>query len=52
MITGYWKPERIVLIEFESKDKFLPWWNSSEYQEIAALRKQSAKVNAIIVQGL
>ncbi|NYT03091.1 MAG: DUF1330 domain-containing protein, partial [Candidatus Methanofastidiosa archaeon] len=41
-----------VIIEFESKDKFENWWNSKEYREIAILRERSAKVNAIVIQGV
>lgn len=52
LIEGDWKPERIVIIEFESKDKFENWWNSKEYREIAILRERSAKVNAIVIQGV
>ncbi|NYT03935.1 MAG: DUF1330 domain-containing protein [Candidatus Methanofastidiosa archaeon] len=52
LIEGNWKPERLVIIEFESKDKFETWWNSPEYREIAILRERSAKVNAIVVQGI
>lgn len=52
LIEGNWEPERLVIIEFESKDKFETWWNSPEYREIAILRECSAKVNAIVVQGI
>ena len=52
LIEGNWKPERLVIIEFESKDKFETWWNSPEYREIAIMRERSAKVNAIVVEGV
>ncbi len=52
LVIGDWKPERVVIIEFESMNKFLSWWDSPEYREIVPLREQSAKVNVILVQGL
>jgi uncharacterized protein (DUF1330 family) len=52
LIEGNWKPERLVIIEFESKVKFETWWNSKEYRDIAILRENSARVNAILVEGV
>jgi len=52
VISGDWHPERIVLIEFGSMEKFQSWWRSPEYQAVAPLREQGAKVNAVVVEGV
>jgi len=52
IISGNWRPERLIVITFHSMRKFIAWWNSPEYKAIAPLREESAKTNAIVVQGL
>lgn len=51
-ISGDWNPLRLIVIEFESMDKFRLWWDSAEYREVGPLREQSAKTNAIITDGV
>lgn len=51
VVSGDWNPNRLIIVEFESMDKFKAWWNSSEYRAIAPLREQSAKTNAVVVEG-
>jgi len=51
-ISGDWNPARIIIVEFESMNAFDLWWNSPEYKSVAPLREQSAKVNAIVVEGV
>ena len=46
-----WSPQRIVLVEFDSKKQVLTCLSSSEYQEIAHLRKSSTISKAVIVEG-
>jgi uncharacterized protein (DUF1330 family) len=48
---GTWQPERIIVIEFPSEDAIHSWLASPEYAVIAALREQSADVQAILVEG-
>lgn len=45
-----WKPDRVIIIEFESKNDILKWLNSPQYQEIIALRTNSVQTQAIIVE--
>ena len=52
LILGEWRPERLIIIEFESMHKFASWLSSPEYKAVAPLRERSAKVNAIIVKGV
>lgn len=51
VVSGDWNPSRLIIIEFDSLDRFKAWWNSSEYRAIAPLRERSAKTNVIVVEG-
>lgn len=51
VISGDWHPARLIIVEFESMDNLQSWWNSSEYRKIAPIREQSAKSNAVVVEG-
>ena len=51
VIEGSWKPRRLVIVEFPSKEKFHAWYKSPEYRVIASLREQSTQTNVIIIEG-
>jgi uncharacterized protein (DUF1330 family) len=46
-----WKPDRVIVIEFQSKDQIQNWLKSPEYAAIAPLREEGADAQAIIVDG-
>ena len=48
---GSWKPERIIVIEFQSEDQIQNWLTSPEYSKVAPLREEGADAQAIIVEG-
>lgn len=50
-ITNNWKPERIIVVEFQNKEQMQKCFQSSEYLAIASLREQSTISKAIIVEG-
>jgi uncharacterized protein (DUF1330 family) len=50
-MVGDWRPEWIVLIEFESMDQVQELFASPEYQALVPLREQCAATRAIIVEG-
>ena len=52
VVSGDWKPSRLIIVEFDSMAKFDSWWNSPEYRAIAPLREESTKTNAIVVEGV
>lgn len=52
VLSGDWDPSRVIIVEFESMEKFQGWWNSSEYRAVAPLRERSAKTNAVVIEGL
>jgi len=48
---GDWKPERVIVIEFQNEDQIQKWLTSPEYAAIAPLREEGADAQAIIVEG-
>lgn len=50
-LTGGWNPQRLVVIEFPSMERFQEWLSSPEYSAIAPLREQSTKSKVIVVEG-
>jgi uncharacterized protein (DUF1330 family) len=51
VVSGDWNPMRVIIVEFDSLEKFQAWWDSADYRMVASLREQSAKVNAVVVEG-
>ena len=51
-LEGDWKPNRIVILEFESVDKAKNWLDSEEYREAKALRHEHATSKMIVVEGV
>jgi uncharacterized protein (DUF1330 family) len=47
-----WDPERLVIIEFPTREQFDVWAASPEYKEVAKLRAASAKSRSLVVQGV
>ena len=52
ILEGDWKPNRVVILEFQSIEMAKNWINSSEYSDARALRHQTATSHAIVVDGL
>jgi uncharacterized protein (DUF1330 family) len=50
-VAGDWRPERVVLIEFDQMDQVRACFSSAEYREIAPLRENSTSSRVIIVEG-
>jgi len=51
VVSGDWKPNRLIVIEFESMMRFQKWFNSPEYRAIKHLREESANIKAIVIEG-
>jgi uncharacterized protein (DUF1330 family) len=49
-LSGGWKPDRIIIIRFDSKEQITAWLSSPQYKEIAGLRINSVESEAIIVE--
>ncbi|MGN0143197.1 MAG: DUF1330 domain-containing protein [Roseburia sp.] len=45
-----WKPDRVIIIEFDSREQLDRCFSSQEYRKIARLREESVTSKAIIVE--
>ena len=52
ILEGDWKPNRVVILEFQSIEMAKNWIDSPEYSDARALRHQTATSHAIVVDGL
>jgi uncharacterized protein (DUF1330 family) len=52
VLEGEWRPNRTVIIKFESIEKAREWYNSPEYQEPKALRQSASKGSLVLVEGV
>ncbi len=50
-LSGDWRPERLVVIEFPSSTDLRRCFCSPEYQHIASLRERSTTSKAVMVEG-
>ena len=51
VVEGDWKPNRVIVIEFESVARAKEWYNSEEYAPALAIRLKAAETSLIIVEG-
>jgi uncharacterized protein (DUF1330 family) len=51
-LEGNWKPQRLTLVEFDSKEKAKTFYNSPEYQLAVKARLGAANVKMLLVQGV
>ena len=49
---GDWEPSRMVVIQFESMEQVMKWYNSEEYRGPMQLRHQSANTNLVFIEGI
>lgn len=52
VVDGDWRPDRVVVVEFDSVEKARAWWNSSEYAQAKRIRQKTAISSVVIVEGL
>lgn len=52
VLEGKWRPNRLVVLEFESVEKAQAWWNSTHYAQAKTIRQRSADSSMVIVQGI
>lgn len=50
-LEGDWKPGRIVILEFPSKEQAKAWWSSDGYAPAKALRQATSITRMIMVEG-
>jgi uncharacterized protein (DUF1330 family) len=51
-LEGDWDPKRLVIVEFESMERALAWYNSPEYAPVKAMRQAASTGNQLIVEGV
>ena len=52
ILEGEWNPERVVVLEFPSKERAKEWWHSPEYSKARAIRQKAATTRMIVVDGI
>jgi uncharacterized protein (DUF1330 family) len=52
ILEGHWDYTRTVLIRFDSRDDFMEWYNSTDYQNILKFRLEAAVCDTILAEGL
>lgn len=50
-LTDGWKPDRVIVIRFPSRESLERCFASDEYRQIKSLREDSVDSHAIIVKG-
>jgi uncharacterized protein (DUF1330 family) len=51
LLGSKWLPERVIVLEFPSKEHVDEWLLSPEYQAIAPLREAGAETQAVLLEG-
>jgi len=52
VLEGEWKPNRLIVVEFESADAARAWWASPEYAALRDLRQTSTRSQMVVVEGV
>jgi uncharacterized protein (DUF1330 family) len=47
-----WEPSRLVMLEFPSVERAIAWYESAEYATARELRRTSARLDMVVVEGL
>ena len=50
-LEGDWNPERVVVLEFPSKERAKEWWASEEYTIAKKIRHRAANTKMLVVEG-
>ena len=52
VLEGNWDPQRLVILEFESMERFHEWYDSQEYAPLKQLRGEASATEFVVVEGL
>jgi uncharacterized protein (DUF1330 family) len=52
VLEGEWEPGRLVMLEFPSVERAIAWYESAEYATARELRRTSARMDMVVVEGL
>ena len=48
---GDWKPERLVVLEFPTREQATSFFDDPEYQPVAAIRRAASTTRMVLVDG-
>jgi uncharacterized protein (DUF1330 family) len=51
-LEGDWRPNRLVILEFESVERAQAWLDSPEYAPARRLRHRAARSKMIVIEGV
>ncbi len=49
-LSGGWRPDRLIIVEFPGAEMMRAWITSADYQSLAPSRERATKTRAIAVQ--
>ncbi len=52
VLEGDWEPERLVVIEFASREAARAWFDSDDYREARAVREGAGNWRMVVVNGV
>ena len=52
VLEGEWEPGRLVMLEFPSVERAIAWYESAEYATARELRRSSARMDMVVVDGI
>lgn len=52
VLEGEWRPSRLVVIEFPTREDLRRWYESEDYRPLLDLRKRTAKTDLLAVTGV
>ena len=52
VLEGEWRPNRLVVIEFESVEQAKEWWASPEYRPVKELRQKTSIGSLVVIEGV
>ena len=52
VLDGDWKPETVVMLEFESMEQAQQWYKSPGYTKAKDILHRAASTNVILVEGV
>lgn len=52
VLEGDWKPNRLVILQFETLEQAKNWLNSAEYSGPRSLRQETAISNMVVIEGV
>ena len=51
-LEGEWRPERLVILEFDDLESARTWWESDDYRGPRTIRRAASEARILLVEGL